>query len=573
MGMGMLDWNDVLHGSGKADLERDALPAYLPRCRWFGSKGRAIAGVEIRDAAQAPDGAEWALLFLRVRFAEGDPEEYLLPLARLEGPAASDLFWETPRAIVTATAAYAESGARLGAFTILCEAVYLESFRVCMMDLIARDGSLPGLHGSLRGHANPSASITFSFTAEAAPAPLVPAALPGDAGHVVAPDAPVTSMVLKAEQSNTSVIFPGRYFVKFLRRLETGENPESEVLRFLHQRTGFRNAPGFIGSLEYTPGPGPAAQGNTSVTARSASYTVAIAQGLVAHESVAWNHALALAGAYLESLAGHRGSPSPEAGTPSNPMAEIRSDDPARGFARLLGRRTAEMHLALASRPDLPDFAPEPFTLIFQRSLHAGIAGQVEDVYALLARALPRLPESTAALGRRIQASRPQVMSAFGGLLERLIPTVKTRVHGDYHLGQVLFTGKDVVILDFEGEPARSLPERKLKRSPWKDVAGMLRSFHYAAHSAWAAAASGLEADAKTAMEPWVEGWPDRMCTAFLESYAQAAGDAAFVPGEEDRQGLLRVHLMEKAVYELGYELNNRPDWAHIPMLGILRLL
>ena len=175
-------------------------------------------------------------------------------------------------------------------------------------------------------------------------------------------------------------------------------------------------------------------------------------------------------------------------------------------------------------------------------------------------------------MGRKIQDNRAIVMAAFGGLLDGLIPTVKIRVHGDYHLGQVLYTGKDVVILDFEGEPARPLSERKLKRSPWKDVAGMLRSFHYAVHSCWPAGIA-LKPDEKKALSPHVELWPDRMGAAFLAAYLEAAGTAVFVPSEKDRSILLKAYLMEKAVYELGYELNNRPDWAHIPLTGILRLL
>jgi len=168
-------------------------------------------------------------------------------------------------------------------------------------------------------------------------------------------------------------------------------------------------------------------------------------------------------------------------------------------------------------------------------------------------------------------------MAAYAGLLDHLIPTVKIRVHGDYHLGQVLITGDDVLILDFEGEPARSLSERKLKRSPWKDVSGMLRSFHYAVHSAWPkdeAPGAGSNATAEVrAAEGRAEKWPQAMAETFLQAYLETTKDAAFVPSERDRQILLRVYLMEKAVYELGYELNNRPDWAHIPMAGILSLV
>jgi maltose alpha-D-glucosyltransferase/alpha-amylase len=197
---------------------------------------------------------------------------------------------------------------------------------------------------------------------------------------------------------------------------------------------------------------------------------------------------------------------------------------------------------------------------------------QSARVFERLSKTLAKLPANRAELGRKVLDSRAKVMAAYAGLLDRLIPTVKIRVHGDYHLGQVLMVEDDVIILDFEGEPARSLSERKLKRSPWKDVAGMLRSFHYAIHSA-APREGARPEEGLAAIEARAELWPQAMASAFLEAYLMAAKDAPFVPSEKDREVLLRAHLMEKAVYELGYELNNRPDWAHIPMAGILRLV
>jgi maltose alpha-D-glucosyltransferase / alpha-amylase len=504
--------------------------------------------VDIQDRVLPSDGSEWALVFLHVEYADGSPENYLLPVARAEGEAAEAVRAEAAGAILTELT----DGGKKPA--ILYEAVYNAGFRTQMMKMIATGGAWPGLAGVLRGHPK------------------------NDAFKDHMPDAADESKVLKAEQSNTSIIFPGRHFVKFLRRLEEGENPELEILRFFDESTSFRNVPPYVGSVEYSTG-------------ANATYSIAIAEGLVPHEQDAWSYALQLAGEYtarvLESRAtlgplppmsgGFRTRPRPEEGAKSPASAHatpigMLEDGLAIEFARLLGTRTAEMHLALASRPDLPAFAPEPFSRLYQRSLYQSMRNQVARVYERLSKAMPRLPEPTAELGRKILDGRPKVMGAFGGLLERLIPTVKTRIHGDYHLGQVLYTGKDVVILDFEGEPARSLSERKLKRSPWKDVAGMIRSFHYAIHSAWPRALV-LREEERRALDPWIELWPDRMTAGFLEAYLKTAGNAAFVPVEKDWEALLRAHLMEKAVYELGYELNNRPDWAHIPMAGILRLI
>jgi maltose alpha-D-glucosyltransferase/alpha-amylase len=517
--MKQADWAEVLQGQGKEALEREILPAWLPTRRWFGGKGRTIVRATLADRVFPPEsgaGTEWALAFIRVEYADGSPEGYLLPLARSQGEAADAVRREHAGAILTELA---DGQADI----VLYEGIYHAGFRAAMRRMIAGDTSWHGLSGLLRGHARRDA---FAGMAE------------GD-------DA---SQVLSAEQSNSSVIFPGRHFIKFLRRLEEGENPELEILRFFDENTPFRRVPPYAGHLEYASGAG-------------ATYTLAIAQGLVENQGDAWSHALKLATQHLSRVL-----------KPGAAASEDALDPRAANFAGLLGHRTAEMHLALASRGDVPTFAPEPFSRLYQRSLYQSMRNQAARIFERLSKSLPRLPEERAELGRRVLEARPKVMAAYAGLLDHLIPTVKIRVHGDYHLGQVLMTGDDVLILDFEGEPARPLSERKLKRSPWKDVAGMLRSFHYAIHSAWPKE-QALAGERKAMAEARAERWPDAMAQAFLEAYLETAKDAAFIPAERDRGILLRAYLMEKAVYELGYELNNRPDWAHIPMTGILSLI
>ena len=515
--MKLAAWTDVLQGRGKETLERELLPAWLPGRRWFGGKGRAILKTAILDRVLPPEGGpddEWAMAFARIDYADGAPDQYLLPLARAQGMAAEVVQAEAPGSVLTT----------LADGSILFDAVYHPGFRSAMRRMIATGAAWHGLSGILRGHAR---SEAFAG---------IPAQGVDD------------SKILAAEQSNTAVIFPGRHFMKFLRRLEEGDNPELEFLRFFDEHTSFRNVPPYAGHLEYVSGAG-------------ATWSLAIAEGLVPNQGDAWTHTLKIAGAYWHRLLKHAGKP----------VSDDPLDSQARTFAALLGRRTAEMHLALASRPDIPAFAPEAFSRLYQRSLYQSMRNQSARVFERLSKTLAKLPPERAELGRKVLDGRAKVMAAYAGLLDRLIPTIKIRVHGDYHLGQVLIAEDDVIILDFEGEPARSLGERKLKRSPWKDVAGMLRSFHYAIHSA--APKEGIKPEERQAIEARVELWPQAMADAFLEAYLAAAKDAAFLPAEKDREVLLRAHLMEKAVYELGYELNNRPDWAHIPMAGILRLI
>jgi maltose alpha-D-glucosyltransferase/alpha-amylase len=244
--------------------------------------------------------------------------------------------------------------------------------------------------------------------------------------------------------------------------------------------------------------------------------------------------------------------------------------------AHLLGQRTAELHTALASVPDGPDFAPEGFSKLYRRSLFQSMRNMTSQVFQLLRRGLKDLPEGVRKDAGKILDRESDVLNRFRSILSREISAMRIRCHGDYHLGQVLYTGKDFVIMDFEGEPAHALSERRLKRSPLRDVAGMLRSFHYAAYAAlFAQRDSGLvRKDDVTYLETWANSWCLWVCVAFLKAYLSTATWGAFLPQNKDElRVLLDTYLLEKAVYELGYELNNRPDWLKIPLRGIKQQL
>ena len=239
--------------------------------------------------------------------------------------------------------------------------------------------------------------------------------------------------------------------------------------------------------------------------------------------------------------------------------------------ARLIGRRTAELHLALASAPDNPAFAPEPFTPFYQRSLLQSMRVQHRTAYGLLRHQLSSLPELERGLAEETLALEGEVSDRLHSVLSTRISATRIRCHGDYHLGQVLFTGSDFVIIDFEGEPARPLSERRVKRSPLRDVAGMVRSFHYAAHAALRQIEAGGD---QYALESWADFWQQRTNAAFLAAYFEAAEPGGFLPPDLDsRSALLDVYLLDKALYELTYELNNRPDWVGLPLTGILHLM
>jgi maltose alpha-D-glucosyltransferase/alpha-amylase len=244
--------------------------------------------------------------------------------------------------------------------------------------------------------------------------------------------------------------------------------------------------------------------------------------------------------------------------------------------ARLLGERTAEMHLALASEPEDPAFAPETFTPLYQRSLYQSMRNLTNQVFEVLRQTAPGLREPLRTEALSVLEMEEDILETFRQIMEVKISSMRIRCHGDFHLGQVMFTGKDFIFIDFEGEPDRSLGERRLKRSPMRDVAGMLRSFHYAAHKALLnEQASGMiREEAASNLETTVHFWQCCVSACFLSSYLDTAGDADFCPRSRDElRVLLRIFLLEKAMYELGYELNNRPEWLRVPLAGIRELV
>jgi maltose alpha-D-glucosyltransferase/alpha-amylase len=376
---------------------------------------------------------------------------------------------------------------------------------------------------------------------------------------------------LAAEQSNTSVVYEDRFILKLFRRVADGVNPDLELGRFLTEKASFPHIARVAGSLEYHQDTGEPT-------------TIGILHGFVPNQGDAWGYTLETLDRYFAAAGAQQSGE--YATVPHRSLLALAEGDvpsladeligPYLASARLLGQRTAELHLALASDPDDPRFAPEPFTVAYQHALAQSIQGQTQEAFHLLRQRLADLPEAVRGEAQQVLALEREVVASVQAVSERPINAQRIRIHGDYHLGQVLSTGNDFVITDFEGEPARPLRERQHKHSPLKDVAGMLRSFHYAAYAGlFNQDHQGASSPSKvlTALEPWAQAWYIWVSVGFLQTYLACAGAASVLPStREERQVLLDAYLLEKAVYELGYELNNRPDWIHIPLQGIQQL-
>ena len=533
-------WQGVFEGKTKDRFEREVLPEYLESIRWFGGKARTLQQVRITE--QIPvhlNSVVSELVFLDVRYAEGSNETYLLPLSFLPDEEAQS-FEKPPHATIAVLKTRAGQG-------VLYDAAHNEQFRRNLLTLLMRKQTLRGKYGELVAYAGKELKKR-------------------KAGDLLQ----LPSKVLKAEQSNTSMMYGSEFLMKLYRKLDEGVNPDLEIGRFLTEEASFPNVPAFAGNLEYRR------RGTEPVV-------LGILQNFVENQGDAWTFSLHHASAFLEQVQARKG----DIGEPpvvTQTLLDLGDAEfPALmqeligGFylemAKLIGTRTGEMHLALATEPDDHRFSPEPFSLLYQRSLYHSMRTLTRRVFELLNRNLSSVSPNVRQIASAVSPLEKEIIARFSRLFNKKIASMKIRVHGDYHLGQVLFTGNDFVIIDFEGEPARSIGERRLKRSPLRDVAGMIRSFHYPVYSILYTKKS-FAPEEVAALEPWADCWYKYVASTFLHTYLETVKGASFIPPKsEDLELLLHAFLLEKAIYEVAYELNNRPEWATIPLKGIADLM
>jgi maltose alpha-D-glucosyltransferase/alpha-amylase len=303
--------------------------------------------------------------------------------------------------------------------------------------------------------------------------------------------------------------------------------------------------------------------------------TQAILQEFVKNRGDVWRYTQEILRGFYEGVGERRLQ---QGGASAGEPAEFSEEPMARLLSEmeLLGQRTAELHLALSSEMEDPAFAAAPFTAKFQRELLNSVEQLTHRTMELLRSRMSAIPDEYKHQAANLAERENEVLERFRSALTAPIDALRIRIHGDYHLGQVLYTGSDFVIIDFEGEPARPLAERRLKQSPLQDVGGMLRSFHYAAFAPILTPAEGhaISLERLANLSAWAEKWSRDAGERFLNRYYESSGGAAYLPSDaRERARLLEIYLLAKAVYELGYELNNRPSWVGIPLEGIVRLL
>jgi maltose alpha-D-glucosyltransferase / alpha-amylase len=537
-------WETVERYDVLAKLQ-SAMPGFLWGRRWFRGKGQTPTSVRGRVEAQLGHGdAAFRLASVDVEFATGDPQNYLLPLAFADAARSDEILKTAPGSVL---AIFRPDGEKRP--LVLYDAAQDPSFVRALLEHVSHNTRQRSAVGEL------IAQHTEAFRREA-----------------LAVDLTLPVEPVRAEQSNSSARVGDRFMVKVFRTIEPGINPEAEIGEFLTVGNRFPNTAALLGTLSLAPENGPVR-------------TLATVHRFVPNEGDAWQMTLRNLSVYFDRMRARQaiGRPLPE-GIVSR--FELRSGEAPREvadligpyleLARLLGVRTAELHRALASDPHDPAFAPEPFDPLYVRSIYQTMQALRRQAFEILRERRSTLTGPVARLAEAVLPREAEVDARFRALLGRHMSAMRTRLHGDFHLGQVLWTGKDFVIIDFEGEPTRSVSDRRIKRSPLRDVAGMLRSFDYAATAAWRQlpVPSSAKPDAGTELALAARMWVQWVSAEYLRAYRGATNNVTFLPQDQaEFDLLLQAFVAEKVVYELAYEFGNRPEWVEVPLRGIEYIL
>ena len=514
----VVPWRMGMSDKVRRQLEEDVLPVFVAGRRWYAAKSQAVRRVEVADHVEwKPRDRTWLITLARVH-AGNETQAYFLPLS---------LAWEDfdeplMRALAPFAIAKVRQQAQVG---ILGDAFGDESFVRALVQATGEGASVK----SARGTINFKPTIAFAQLAGSDFITL-PISTPG------------------AHSSNTIVALADRLFVKGYRRLQVGVNPEVEIGRYLTEVAHFAHAVPVAGSVEFVADDGRVA-------------TLALIQGYVQNQGDGWDYTQHYLDRFFDDIA--RG------------VASVAGADVHGAYttlARTLGMRTAELHRAFAQSSGNPAFDPEPMTAEDVAQLIERVGTEASAALDRLARRLGALNESLRADAERVLGERERLLARIARHAGDASAGRKMRIHGDYHLGQVLLVQNDFVVTDFEGEPSRPLAERTRKQSPLKDVAGMLRSFDYAVHAALMNLASE-RGEVRERVEEAARQWRSQAASAFTEGYDEIARAGGLASPRSEASGLLELFVLEKAVYELRYESENRPDWLAIPLRGLLDVL
>lgn len=517
-------------------LLNKALPTYLLKCRWFGGKSKKIKYFRVQFNIPFHFGNTCVyMMIVEASYVAAYSESYFLPL----------FFSEEEKSKIDKKAIICtlQIGDTVGT---LIDALYDEEYRSQIFKHIVKQKEINIGEGSALKFEK--GSILKGFDGKEK----------------------LTSYVLKVDQSNTSVIYNDRFFLKIYRNLFRDTNPDYETTRFLTENSKFKNSPTYAGSI-------------TWVREKFFDVSFGLMQEKVQNEGDAWKYLNEKIKIYFEKIKEHHQNDWKT--IPDVPLYQprsIRQLEPELvdlvGYETLksiekLAQRTAEMHIAISSDRSNFTFLPVLYNQDYSVWLKNRLMYQFDRRLDLIDKSIESLEGLSKEYAQKFSDNKENIINIILNFDESKLISKRVRIHGDYHLGQVLKKGDDFIILDFEGEPESTIRDRKVKQPPLKDVAGMLRSFHYAVYSNIFEQLETGEWSYDT-LQTLGNKYYDCIVAIFLNTYIKTAMDNSLDIGyQSEIDYLLKYHLLEKAIYELGYELNARPAWAIIPLKGIMDLL
>jgi maltose alpha-D-glucosyltransferase/alpha-amylase len=531
-------WENLSDSNILEELTNNILPGYLLKTQWFEGKERVIRSVFISNYAniRIQDNDTMFLLF-DVIYESSLPETYQLPVIFLEGQIAATYSENFPTGVTCRMNIAGREG-------LLCDALYTPVLQQEVFKKMANNQVAPVKDSEIRFIANEEVKKYFYEHKE------------------------IRSRVLPVDDNNTSIGYDNLFFLKIYRHVDLGINPDVEITKFLTEQTKFIQVPPLLGTIVWKY--------------PKDSIVLGIMQTLVEYHGNGRTYMLERLNNYHDRIVARETHPALEMkGALTDPVSFENFPDDLKEFIggtvsegiRLIAVRTGEMHKALSSRNDIKQFAPEEFSLHYQRSLFAGLQSVVRGAFNNHKSNLDKLAPAVRKEAEAVLARKDEVLKTLKKIYTRKLDVSKIRIHGNYDLKQVVFTGKDLAIVDFHGDPTRTYSERRLKRSPLRDVAGMIRSIHYVAHEGLLLK-HGSNQEELRKLEPFAALWTHYVSGLFMKSYLDTVQDSAFIPKEKgDLKIMLDTYLLEKAVYSLNYELKKRPQWAIVPIRIIKGLI
>lgn len=514
------------------------LPSYLHTTKWFEGKNRGIRNISIvRNNHLSLSNIELQLLFVSVMYDTGVFDVYQLPLRFLTESQSTYLLENSPHAIICNVKTPQRNGT-------ICDAHYTPEYQLAILNLMAEGKVVQG--NNFRVNFNGSDAVR----------------------KYVAQNPDIRSRILPVDDTNTSIGYDNSLFLKMYRHIDKTINPDVEITRYLTQSVNFPQVPAYLGIIEYTSG--------------KDSIVLGMMQEQVEYHGNGRTYMMERLRNYSERIAARESHPDLSLkGTLTEPVSFDSLPEDLKEFIganvaeamHMIGTRTGEMHNALASKTDAKDFSPEDFSLHYQRSLYAGQITLVRRAFSNKQSQLENIEPWLKHEAEQLLARREELLESLKKIYDKKLDVMKIRIHGNYDLKQVLFTGRDLAILDFHGDPNKSYTERRLKRSALVDIAGMLRSIHYVAYEGLVLDKMQDEQEQKKIL-PFVEAWIHYVSGFFMHAYLQTVKGANFIPANnEDTNILIKNYLVEKSLFSLHYELNRRPQWSVVPIRILEHLL